>query len=185
MHVYPVDLEIRQRGRHLSGVFRYGSTATIRDRGRVRKERFAPRAFRFAVRDPKREINLLAGHRFDNPLASKLGKTLDLDESDDAIEFAATLPPEREQPTWMRDAVLAVNGGLIGGISPGFRVPPASTVPNAEELIPEPGNPGVQIRQINQAVLFELSLVTRPVYDDTEVSIRGEELDMERFYRWL
>ena len=36
------ELEIRQsgRGRVLHGSFRYGSTATVRDRGRVRKERF-------------------------------------------------------------------------------------------------------------------------------------------------
>ena len=62
----------------------------------------------------------------------------------------------------------AVDAGLIRGVSPGFRVPPASAVANAEELVDEPGNPDVQIRQINQAVLYELSLVTRPAYVESE-----------------
>ena len=191
MFVYPVELEYRQRGRQLSGSFAYGSVATLRDRGRVRKESFGPRAFRFAVRDADREIDLLAGHSFDRPLASKRGGSLLLDDSDEALEFSAELPPEREQPSWMVDTVKAVRGGLVRGVSPGFRVPPASAVPNAEELVPEPGNPGVLIRRINQAVLFELSLVTRPAYGDTEVELRtGEGVSKmdrgtERLYRWL
>ena len=75
----------------------------------------------------------------------------------------------------MRDAVLATRGGLVGGISPGFTVPPLSIVPDAERFIPEPDNPGVQIRQINQAVLFEMSLVTRPQYKETVVDLRAED----------
>ena len=50
-----------------------------------------------------------------------------------------------------------IRAGLAGGVSPGFRVPPASVVANAEAFEPEPGNPGVQVRVINQAVLHELS----------------------------
>ena len=91
----------------------------------------------------------------------------------------------------MKDTVLAVRSGLIRGISPGFRVPPTSAVANAETLIPEAGNPGVFIRQINEAVLFELSLVTRPSYVESSVDVRSADLvgptqaDMERYYRWL
>ena len=94
----------------------------------------------------------------------------------------------------MRDAVLSVQAGLVGGISPAFRVPPASAVPDAEVLEDEPGNPGVKIRRIRAAVLFELSLVTRPAYPNTEVDIRQfqqvdqvdkVEDDFERYRRWL
>ena len=187
--VWPVEgLEIRQAGRTLSGAFKYGSTATVRDRGRVRKERFAPRAFNYAVEDETREINLLSGHTFDRPLASKQSGSLRLRDSDDSLDFAATLPPESEQPSWMRDTVLAVRAGLVNGISPGFRVPPRSAIANAEELIPEPGNPGVSIRLIRQAVLFELSLVTRPAYPDTSVDLRHEAATVypdESLYRLL
>ena len=170
-----LDLELRQRGggRSLRGRFPYDRRATVRDRGRVRKEMFRARAFAFAVEDEAREIHLLSGHSFDRPLASKRGGTLKLEDRDDGLAFEADLPEEAAQPSWMRDTVMALQAGLVGGISPGFAVPPASAVANAEELIPEPGNPGVQIRVINQAVLHELSLVTRPAYPETEIDLRG------------
>ena len=47
-------------------------------------------------------------------------------------------------------------------------------VPDAERLIPEPGNPGVSIREINQAVLYELSIVSRPAYASTKLDLRQE-----------
>ena len=169
--VFPIEaLEVRQEGRTLGGRFRYGSTATMSDRGRVRKESFAARAFSFAVDDPEREIHLLRGHSFDQPLASKRAGSLRLVDTDEALEFEATLPDE--QPTFMRDTVSMIRAGLVGGISPGFRVPPRDVVPGAEALEPEPGNPDVQVRVIRAAVLFELSLVTRPAYPDTEVDLR-------------
>ena len=146
----------------------------MRDRGRVRKEMFLQRAFAFSVEDEAREIHLLSGHSFDRPLASKRRGSLRLEDRDDGLRFEADLPEEAEQPSWMRDAVMALNAGLVGGISPGFSVPPANAVPNAEALIPEPGNPGVQIRVIRQAVLYEMSLVTRPAYPETAVDLRAQ-----------
>lgn len=172
--VYPVaGLEYRAVGRILSGEFRYGSTATVRDRGRVRKERIAPRAFRFAVDNPETRIELLRGHNYDSPLAVRPGGSLELEDTPEALRFRAELPPEGAQPVYMADTVRMLDAGLIRGISPGFRVPPLGVVPKAEELLPEPGNPGVSIRQVNEAVLFELSLVTRPTYQDTTVELRG------------
>ena len=75
-----VGLELRQRGRRLSGRFPYGATATISDRGTVRKERFAKRAFSFAIDDPDRTISLIRGHDFNVALAvrSPKVKTLEL-----------------------------------------------------------------------------------------------------------
>ena len=194
MYVYEIEaLEYRQRGRRLTGTFRYGTFATIRDRGRTRKESIRSRAFRFAVEDREHDIDLLRGHSFDSPLGSKLAGTLALSETDEALEFIASLPPERSQPSWMVDTVLAVRSGLVRGISPGFRVPPLSVVPKAEELLPEPGNTGVLVRTVNEAVLYELSLVTRPGYSGTEIDIRQAEggvsrtdsPNLERYYRWL
>ena len=136
---------------------------------------------------------MLRGHSFDSPLGSKLSGSLALEESDEALEFIASLPPERSQPSWMVDTVLAVRSGLVRGISPGFRVPPTSVVANAEELLPEVGNTGVLVRTINEAILYELSLVTRPGYSGTEIDIRQAEggvfktdsPNLERYYRWL
>ena len=75
--VYPIfeadELEIRQSGRSrvLRGRFNYGGMATVRDRGRIRKERFEPGAFRYAIEDDSRQIDVLAGHDFGKPLASR------------------------------------------------------------------------------------------------------------------
>ena len=205
MLIFEGDLELRRRGgggRSLRGSFPYNRTATIKDRGRRRKERFRSGAFGWQIREfekvqaelarvigeaveetiaelqeqvERRNVNLLSGHQFSQPLASMKAGTLKLTDSDKALRFEADLPADDRQPSWMRDAILAVEGGLITGVSPGFRVPPKSVVPDAEELIPEPGNPGVMIREISQAVLYELSLVTRPAYGSTSVEARDDE----------
>ena len=62
---------------------------------------------------------------------------------------------------------------MIGGISPGFRVPPRAVVPDGERLEPEPGNAAVQVRVIQNAVLSELSIVTRPAYSETDIDVAG------------
>ena len=108
----------------IAGRFAYRATATMADRGRVRKERFEPGAFRFAVEDPERDVHLLRGHSFDQPLASKRAGSLVLEDSDDALTFEAVIPPADEQPTFMADTVRMIRAGLVGGLSPGFRVPP-------------------------------------------------------------
>ena len=77
-------------------------------------------------------------------------------------------------PTYMLDMVRQIRAGLAGGVSPGFRVPPASAVSGAAEILePEPGNPGVQVRVIRQAVLYEISIVTRPAYSETDIAARA------------
>ena len=132
------------------------------DRGKVRKERFDPEAFRFAVEDAEREVHLLRGHSFDQTPCQQRAGTLRLQDGPEALEFEADLPAPEARPSWVQDTVLAVEARLIRGISPGFRVPPRAVVPDAERIVPEPGNPDVAIRVIRQAVLFELSLVSRP-----------------------
>ena len=188
--VFPVGaLEVRQGGGgrlRIAGRFPYRATATMSDRGPVRKERFEPRAFRFAVEDTEREVHLLRGHTFDQPLASKRAGSLELADADDALSFEATLPDLAEQPAFMSDTLKMIRAGLVGGISPGFRVPPRDVVPGAETLEPEAGNPDVSVRVIREAVLFELSLVTRPAYPETEVDLRAEDFRvMPRRRVWL
>ena len=169
------SIEVRRRGggggRTLSGSFPYGQLAVRSDSGRVRKERFAPRAFSFALRE-KREVHLLSGHTFDKPLASVRAGSLRLSDSAKALSFEATIPAAAEQPTWVRDVVLSIDAGLVGGVSPGFRV---AAIEGAEILVPEPGNPGVMIREIREALLFEISLVTRPAYPETTIQRREGE----------
>lgn len=173
----PDYLEIRQSGGRaprLAGSFPYNKAATIAKAGRVRKERVAPGAFAFAINDPARDINLLWGHKFDYPLASKAKGTLTIRDTPKALVFEAELPPIDIAPSWIEDAVRSVRSGLVGGISPGFTLPPAGAVALAERFIPEEGNPDVHIREILDAILIELSLVTRPVYRETTVEARAK-----------
>ena len=198
--IWPCELEVRARGRKLTGAFPYGATATVGHRGRILKERFRSGAFsrqleRFTELQKElgkvteesvdearrillerelaaRNVDLLRGHNFDRPIASMLSGSLKVRDGRDALRFEADLP--EDPPSWVTDTMKAVDAGLIRGVSPGFRVPPASAVANAEELVCEPGTSGVQIRQINQAVLYELSLVTRPAYSESEIDLRGD-----------
>lgn len=175
--IWPAQgLEVRQQGKApvIRGLFPYGALAVMSDRGAVRKERFARGAFRFALQDePDREINLLVGHSFDKPLASRQNGSLVLRDTDDALTFEATIEPDLLDVTHIRDALAMLAAGLVTGISPGFRVPPKDVVPDAERLDPEPGNKAVLIRTLLAVVLFELSLVTRPAYPDSQAELRA------------
>ena len=172
-------LEIRRSGgmRILTGRFNYGSTATVRDRGRVRKERFEPRAFRFAIEDETRQLDILVGHDFGKPIASRKAGTLSIADGDDAVNFEARLPDD--PPSWAVDMEKSIAAGLMVGLSPGFVVPPVLVVPDAERFEPEPGNPGVQIRVIREAVLREFSVVTAPAYPDAAVDLRADDFGRE------
>ena len=185
-------LELRQEGgsRKLVGRFPYGSLGVVSDRGSVRKERIASHAFNYAIADTTRRIDLLVGHDFGKPIASRQSGTLQIADSAEAVTFEATLPAEALAPTWVIDVEKAIANGTMTGLSPGFRVPPRAVVPNAETLLPEPGNPGVQIRQVNEAVLREMSIVTSGVYQDAFAELRAEDCNAVLFlprsiYTWL
>ena len=109
----------------------------------------------------RRNVHILAGHSYDKPLGDMLKGTARVRSTNAAVEFEVDLPDDADMPTYMLDVVKEIRTKRAGGISPGFMVPPRSVVANAERLEPEPGNPGVQVRVINQAVLYELSIVTR------------------------
>ena len=75
------------------------------------------------------------------------------------MTFQAQLyPPLEESASWVEDTVKAINAGQMVGLSVlDSEWPPKGVVPNAESLTPEPGNPSVMIRNINDAVLREMS----------------------------
>ena len=216
------ELEIRAPAggaRMLSGRFPYNRTATVRDRGRRRKERIGPDAFGWQMREfaklqkeigrkiedtidayrlslfeeelERRNVHILAGHDFNKPLGDMKRGTARVTSTNEALEFEVDLPDEADMPSYMLDAVKEVRTGRAGGISPGFKVPPRNVVANAETIEPEPGNPGVDVRVVNQAVLYEVSVVSRPSYGSTDVDLRAEDfgglavLARPRVRRWL
>ncbi|HBZ42623.1 MAG TPA: hypothetical protein DEO85_00870 [Maritimibacter sp.] len=177
-------LELRKRASGalaLHGRFPYGKRAVLSDGGRTgrpRKEAFAPQAFAYRVERPEEDIHLLIGHSYDRPLASRGAGTLDLTDSDDALTFAATLTAEMQEVSYVRDFLAAMRAGLIVGISPGFRIPPERAVPNAEKVEEEnPAEGTALIRTIFAALLYELSVVTRPAYDETQIEERNWQPD--------
>lgn len=176
---WPGALEIRQvnGARLLHGEFPYNGLAVISDRGRIRKETIIDGAFDFSLDDPAARIDLLVGHSFGMPIASRQSGTLDIRAAPGAVIFDATLP--NDPPSWVTDAEKSIAAGIMTGLSPGFRVPPLSVVPGAESTIPEPGNPSVAIRQVRQAVLREMSVVTSSAYLDADVELRAEDFGLE------
>ena len=197
------SLEIRARGdrRVLAGRFPYNRTATVRSSGRARKERFASNSMSWQVREfqklqgeladvlkssvdqarkellveqledalERRNTFLLVGHDYNRTVGDMRSGTLKVTHTAQAVELEAELPADGDMPSWVRDAVLAVKAGQLRGISPGFQV----GAKGGERLIPEPGNPGVMIREIQDAVVFEYSLVARPAYSGTDVDARA------------
>jgi len=131
--------------------------------------------FDFVIDDAAREVHVLYGHQYNFPIASRKAGTLELKSDKNALRFTAKLPPVEARPSWVKDAVAAA-AGLIGGIPPGFKIPPREVVPDAEELIDEEGSDGVKIRVIRAATLFELSLVSWLAYGGTELDMRAENV---------
>ena len=134
----------------------------------------------------KRNTHLLVGHSYDRAIADTKTGNLSLAFTDDAVRFEAALPDDVDQPSWVRDAILAVRGGQLRGVSPGFQI----TSKGAERLIPEPGNPAVLIREILDATIYEYSLVARPAYSGTTLDARqdavyGGERQPGRATLWL
>ena len=119
----------------------------------------------------KRNTHLLVGHSYDRAIADTKTGNLTLAFSDDAVRFEAALPDDVDQPSWVRDAVLAIRGGQLRGVSPGFQV----TTKGAEKLTPDPGHPGIFIRELLDVTVYEYSLVSRPAYSGTSVDARHDQ----------
>jgi uncharacterized protein len=177
-------LELRKRASGalaLQGRFPYGKRAVLSDGGRTgrpKKEVIAPHAFAFRVNDPKEDIHFLAGHSFDKPLASRGAGTLDLVDSEDALTFTATITEEMQEVSYVKDILAGIAAGLTLGISPGFRLPPNRAVPEPEKIEDEGMDPencahNAIIRTVLSALLYEISVVTRPAYPEAQVEARN------------
>ncbi|WP_085307943.1 HK97 family phage prohead protease [Planktotalea arctica] len=182
-------LELRKRASGalaLQGRFPYNQRAVLSDGGRTgrpRKEVIASKAFSYRIETPsehggKKDIHLLSGHDFGKPIASVRSGTLDITDSDDAVTFTATITEEMQEVSYVKDVLAAVSAGLAVGISPGFRLPPKRAVPEPEKvedegMDPENGAHNAIIRTVLQALLYEMSIVTRPAYPTTQIEARN------------
>lgn len=173
-------LELRKRASGalvLRGRFPYNKAAVLSDGGRTgrpRKEVMAPRAFAYRIDKPDEDIHLLVGHSYDRPLASRGAGTLAIKDGDDAVTFEAQITPEMQEVSYVRDFLAGLAAGLIIGLSPGFRIPPERAVQDAEKVEEEDPSLGMAlIRTIFAALLYEMSIVTRPAYPETQIEARN------------
>ena len=118
------------------------------------------------------DVTMLRGHNFDQPLAARSMGSLVLRDTPQALLFRALLPASGFQPRYMEDTARMIAAGLLSGISPGFRPAPAASSPDSERVVRDPGEQ-VDTREIVDAVLFELSAVTRPTYKASTLDERA------------
>ncbi|MBG0802122.1 HK97 family phage prohead protease [Methylocystis sp. H4A] len=173
------DLEVRASrngARTIKGRFPYKRKATLSaggKNGRPRKEQFMPGAFDYSLNDPSApDIHLLSGHDFAKPLARKSDGSLAFNDTREALTFRANIRPEIASTSFALDLFALILSGMATGVSPGFRVPPPDVVPNAEvveEEAPSLGN--ALIRSLFAVILFELSIVVRPAYPESEATV--------------
>ena len=128
----------------------------------------------------RRNTHLLVGHDFNRAIADMRSGTLSVAHTPEAVELRAVLPVEGQQPSWVRDAVLAVRGGQLRGVSPGFQV----TNQGAERLVPETGDGAALVREILDSTVYEYSLVARPTYPQTTVDTREDRPWRARRESW-
>lgn len=161
----------------LRGRFPYGQRAVLSDGGRTgrpKKEVIASRAFGYRLDREDEDIHFLVGHSFDKPLASRSAGTFDIVDGDDAVTFIATITQEMQDVSYVRDILASISAGLTIGLSPGFRLPPERAVPQSERIEDEDPAEGMAvIRTVLAALLYEMSVVTRPAYPKTQVEARN------------
>ena len=160
-------LELRSEGgaTRLRATFPYGAETELAP---GRREVIASRAFSDRI-EAGEDIHLLSGHDYNKPLASRAAGNLTLADGDDALVIEATIA---DGTTWARDFLAAHAGGLIRGLSPGFRVDLGG------ERIERRGNS--VLRTISPAALFDLSAVTRPAYSSAQIEARAWETHQDR-----
>jgi HK97 family phage prohead protease len=160
LHAASITFEARSEGgvTRLQGAFPYGAETAL---GAGRSERFAARAFRARI-EAGENIFLLAGHDPEKPLASTEAGSLTLRDGDDALHIEARVAATT---SWARDALASLAEGLTKGLSPGFRVPAGGDVTTRSA--------GGLLRTVHRAELFEVSLVTRPAYDQAQLAARS------------
>lgn len=196
-------LELREGGNgsvSIAGRFPYNSPAVLSDggrRGRPRKERIGPKAFRYRIEEPsdhggKKDIHFLVGHDYNRPLASTRAGTLDIRDTDEAVFFTALITQELQRASYVQDFLASFYTGLMIGLSPGFRIPPERVSPNAESVEEEDQAEGMAlIRTVHDALLYEMSAVTRPAYPEAQIEARhwgqiasDQRRSVHHTYRW-
>ena len=173
-------LQVRQAG-GLAGAIPYGALEVISAVGKRRKRRVLAGAFvRPASSGPVPIVTLQLGQGSSaRPLASTANGSLKLrglDDGAEAIGFEVTDLPD---VSYAADAVTLVDSGLL---HPVLRYRVADTA-GAFRDVPEPGNAGVDIQNVNKATLTGINLLNRaPMGSEPEISATRPRRQRRHYY---
>lgn len=133
--------------------------------GNFFEEVIAPGAFARSLSE-NGDIRALFNHDWNNVLGRTKSGTLRLEEDERGLKFEVELP----NTTIARDLAESMRRGDINQCSFGFFPTEETWDYNSEPAV----------RTINEVELFEISVVSIPAYEDTEVSlVRSKEIDKE------
>lgn len=127
-------------------------------------ETIAPGAFSCAISE-NNDIRALFNHDWNNVLGRTKSGTLRLFEDERGLKFEVDLP----NTSVARDLVESMRRKDINQCSFGFRATKEDWDYNVEPAL----------RTIQEVELYEVSVVSIPAYEDTEVSLRSKEIDKE------
>jgi HK97 family phage prohead protease len=125
------------------------------------REQFVAGAFQATLADTSADVVLLWSHDRSKPLASRVGRTLSLQDAQDGLHFDASMT----RTSWAADAHAAIAAGTVRTVSFGF------TVPEGGDTWRRTGSE--VIRTVHRAELLEISPVAFAAYQDTAVQARS------------
>jgi HK97 family phage prohead protease len=123
------------------------------------RERIMPGAFTKTLSEADQVF--LLNHNSDYPISRKSAGSLEMRETDRGLEFRSAVP----DTSYGRDLAENIRNGNIRGMSFGFTVPEGKDDWGTAD-------DGTEERTIREVRLFEISAVTFPAYDATEVALR-------------
>lgn len=138
----------------------FNSKASIGD---YFQEVITPGAFARSIAENS-DVRALFNHNWDNVLGRTKNGTLRLTEDERGLKFEVDLP----NTTVARDLAESLKRGDINQCSFGF-IPTEESFDYSVEPV---------LRTISEVELYEISVVSIPAYEDTEVSlVRSKEID--------
>jgi len=161
------DLELRftegtpEQPHRFVGVIPYNSLSA--DLGGF-KEKLMPTAFRSTLASGS-DIQALASHDPDKLLGRTSNSTLRVAHTDKGLAVEVDLP----DTSYARDMRELVKRGDVNGLSFGFNVKK-----DGQRFVKEGGQ---TIRELHDVNLREVSIVSRPAYPETSLSIRSLNID--------
>ena len=150
-------VEARRRlGRVLRGGYDYRNVHVVSASGKLRKTRLKASSLDFALDDPEREISLNLGSSLDGTLGTRSSGTLKVTKrGTDGLDVQLDSLPDTQAA---RDLIGLNEAGIALYARPRYSL---DGVPDAYVDVPEPGNPDVLIREVNQALLLGFDLTIR------------------------